>query len=342
MSTRSKASSLAGGLERLARALRALSLLDDRRDVAEHVCDAQAADVLREVAPVRADVAERGRRPALVRLEPPRVVGVLEQPVLEVLADEELRPADVAARDREAGLLDERVPAVVEGHCMNDARLGRLVEQRARLGRGHRERLVGDDVFAAGERRGIHRIVQVVRRGVVDDLDGWVIQQRLVTAVRPLDAERVRLLLRGGVAAAGDRHDVDVPEPADRVDMMRPDESGADDSHSDTFHCVLLSLPLNPRRVASAFRRKIGARICLPPDQPPPRLRRSAVALRAKAEGGSHEIPFHAIRSRRKSTPTTSPATPGGTAARSPRAHPGWRRAAARWRRPGRCSSLCW
>jgi len=26
----------------------------------------------------------------------------------------------------------------------------------------------------------------------------------------------------------------------------------------------------------------------LPPDQPPPRLRRSAEALRAKAEGGSH------------------------------------------------------
>ncbi len=40
--------------------------------------------------------------------------------------------------------------------------------------------------------------------------------------------------------------------------------------------------------VASAFRRKSSAGCILPPDQPPPRLRRSAEAF-AKAEGGSHE-----------------------------------------------------
>ena len=51
--------------------------------------DAQPADVLREIAPVRADVAERGRRAALVRLEPPGVIGVLQQPVLQVVADDE-------------------------------------------------------------------------------------------------------------------------------------------------------------------------------------------------------------------------------------------------------------
>ena len=39
-----------------------------------------------------------------------------------------------------------------------------------------------------------------------------------------------------GVAAAGDGHDVDEPEPSDRVDVVRPDEAGAHDAHPDPFH----------------------------------------------------------------------------------------------------------
>ena len=121
MSTSSNASIRIGGGKRLARALRLLALRDHRRDVAEHVRDPQAADVLRQIAPVRPDVAERRRGAALVGLEPPRVVGVLEQPVLQVVADEEVRLADVAARDRVPRLLHERVAAVVEGDGVDDA-----------------------------------------------------------------------------------------------------------------------------------------------------------------------------------------------------------------------------
>ena len=170
-------------LERLARSARLLALRDDGGDVAEHVGDAQAADVLREIAPVRSDVAERGRGAALVGLEPPRVVGVLEQPVLQVLADEEMRLADVAARDRVPRLLDERVAAVVERDRVDDAGLVRGVEQLLRLRGRHRQRLVGDDVLALGDRRGVDRVVQVVRRGVVHDLDIRIVEQRLVAAV---------------------------------------------------------------------------------------------------------------------------------------------------------------
>ena len=137
---------------------------------AEHLDDAQAADVLGQVAPVRADVAERRRRAALLRLEAPRVVGVLEQPVLQVLAVHERRRADVAAGDGEPRLLDERVAAVVEGDGVDDAGLDGEVAQRLRLGRGHRQRLVRDDVLALGDRRGVDRIVQRVGRAVVDDL----------------------------------------------------------------------------------------------------------------------------------------------------------------------------
>ena len=63
--------------------------------VAEHMRDPQAADVLREVAPVGADVPQRRRGASLVGFEPPRVIGVLDQPVLQVMAVDEARRADV-------------------------------------------------------------------------------------------------------------------------------------------------------------------------------------------------------------------------------------------------------
>ena len=229
----------AAGLERFARAARLLALRDDGGDVAEHFGDPQAADVLREIAPVRADVAERGRRAALVGLEPPRVVGVLEQPVLQVLADEEMRLADVAARDREPRLLDQRVAAVVERDRVDDAGLVRGIEELLRLRRRHRQRLVGDDVLALGDRRGVDRVVQVVGRGVVHDLDVRIVEQRLVAPVGLRGAQRLRLRLRRGLAAARDRDDVDEAEPPDRIHVMGADKPGAHDTHSDSFHTCL-------------------------------------------------------------------------------------------------------
>ena len=183
----------AGRGKRLARSLRPLALREHRRDVAEHVRDAQPAHVLRQVAPVRPDVAERRRRAALVRLEPPRVVRVLEQPVLQVVADQEMRRADVAAGDRVARLLHERVAAIVERDRMDDARLRRLIAQRFRLGRRHRQRLVGDDVLALRDGGRVDGVVQVVGRRVVHDVDVGIVEQRLVAAVRPCGAERLGL-----------------------------------------------------------------------------------------------------------------------------------------------------
>ena len=198
--------------------------------------DAQAAHVLREIAPVRSDVAERRRGAPFVGLEPPRVVGVLEQPVLQIVTDEEVRLADVAARNRVPRLLHERVAAIVERHRVDDARLGRLIEQLLRFRGGHRQRLVGDDVLAFGDRGGVDRVVQIVRCGVVDDLNVGIVEQRLVAPVGLPRAERLRLLLRRRLAAARDRDDVDVAETPHGVDVMRADEPGADDPHSDPFH----------------------------------------------------------------------------------------------------------
>src|SRR4029079_13672402 len=80
--------------------------------------------------------------------------------------------------------------------------------------------------------------VEVVRSRVVDDLDVRIVQQRLVAAIGPLDPERIGLLARRGVAAAGNREHVDVPAAAQRGDVMGPDESRPDNPHSDTLHDV--------------------------------------------------------------------------------------------------------
>src|SRR5262249_44308663 len=69
---------------------------DHRRQLGEHRDDALADDVLDEIAPVRPDVAHRGARTALVRLEPPREIGRLQQPVLQVGAVDEVDVADLA------------------------------------------------------------------------------------------------------------------------------------------------------------------------------------------------------------------------------------------------------
>ena len=197
--------------------------------------DAPAGDVLRQVAPVRADVAERRRRAALGRVEAPRVVGVLEQPVLQVVAVDEVRRADVAAGDGVPRLLHERVAAVVEGDGGDDARAPRLLDQPLRFGGRHRQRLVRDDVLAPGQRGRRHLVVQVVRRRVVDDLHVGVVDRApgscRIRVGRP-SASAFALARR--VAAAGHGHDVHEAEPPHGIDVMRPDEARTHQSHSNS------------------------------------------------------------------------------------------------------------
>ena len=89
---------------------------------------------------------------------------------------DELRRADLPGRDRVPRLLHERVAAIAERHGIEDAGLGRLIAQLARLGGRQRQRLVRDDVLALGDGRRVDRIVQEVRRGVVDDVDVRVLE----------------------------------------------------------------------------------------------------------------------------------------------------------------------
>ncbi len=146
------------------------------------------------------------------------------------------RQADVAAGNRQPRLLNQRIAAIVERDGGDDAGAPSFLDQPLRLGGRHGQRLVRDDVlpFRQGRRR--HLIVQVVWRGVVDDLDVGIVDQRLVAAVSAPCTERRRLVPARFVVAAGHRHDVDKPQPPDRVDVMRTDEAGANQPHADAFH----------------------------------------------------------------------------------------------------------
>ena len=153
----------------------------------------QAGDVLHEVAPMRSDIADGGARASLVDLEAPRVVGRVEQPVLQVGAVDEVQRPQLAGRDERTRVLNERIAAIVERDGMDDAGTLGGLKQRARLGRRGGQRLVRDDVLAALERRHDDRRVQVVRCGVVHHVHVGIGDERLVAAVGPRDAEHLGL-----------------------------------------------------------------------------------------------------------------------------------------------------
>ena len=88
------------------------------------------------------------------------------------------------ASDDLVGVLVERVEADVEVDGVDHARSGRQGEELGRVRGGHRERLLADDVPAAGEDRGGLLHVEVVGRGDVDDVHRRVGQEGVERGIR--------------------------------------------------------------------------------------------------------------------------------------------------------------
>ena len=102
----------------------------------------------------------------------------------------------------------------------------------AGLGRGQGERLLADDVPAAGQDPLGLRDVEVVRRRDVDDLDRGIVQQLVERRVGARDAERVGPEAPSLGRAAEHAANLDT-DPAQRLDVHRPDEARADDGRAD-------------------------------------------------------------------------------------------------------------
>src|SRR5918993_1988341 len=104
--------------------------------------------MLNQIAPVRSDVADRRALSPLFGLEAPREVGRLKQPVLQVRAVHEVRLTDLAVANHFTRLLHEWIAAVVESDRMYDAGFARGADERSRIFRIQRKRLVRHDVLS--------------------------------------------------------------------------------------------------------------------------------------------------------------------------------------------------
>ena len=101
--------------KRFVRAHRLPARLQDGPQLRQHADHPQARDVLDEVEPVRSRVGDHGRGSALFRIEPPGEIGVVEQPLLQIVPVHEMNAPQIAAPDHDACLLYQGVVAVIEG-----------------------------------------------------------------------------------------------------------------------------------------------------------------------------------------------------------------------------------
>ncbi len=200
-------------------------------------------------------------------LEPPVPVLGCREPVLEVAAVHGPDLPELAGTHPLARLLHERVEADVEVRAVHEpAPLGQLDELGGLRG-GHRERLLADDVLARLERLLHLRVVEVVRRRQVDDVDPVVGEDRVVALVCPGEPLRRRALGRG----ARDARDLD-PDPSQRVDVdgtdeARPDDRGPELGRKRTSRRARLrtllgwSAATSPRAVAAARVRRASGEL---------------------------------------------------------------------------------
>src|SRR3989442_14203932 len=73
--------------------------------------DILSCDMLDEVAPVGADVGKSPRCATFFHIDPPVVVGPVEEPVLEVVAMEQVQAAEQTIANHGASLLDHGIVA---------------------------------------------------------------------------------------------------------------------------------------------------------------------------------------------------------------------------------------
>ena len=146
-----------------------------------------------------ADVADAATDPGALRVRPPvRLLLAFRfelggEPTLGILDDDLPDPAELAAADPVAGLLDHRVAGVVVGQAEDETGLFDEFDQGFRLGRRLRHRLVAHHVEARFERRHSDREVHVVRGDDGDEVHplgrvegGLARHHLLVGAVAPL------------------------------------------------------------------------------------------------------------------------------------------------------------
>ena len=179
-----------------------------------------------------ADVAHRPQRPAEARDEAPVPVGLEEQPVLEVVPAHQAHVAHAAVAHEVADMLVERVEADVEVHRVHATRSRGQVDQLARLVRGHGQRLLAHHVATCRKDLRDLWMVEVVRRGDVDDLHPIVVEEVGQRGIRPGHADA----FGAGGASLGGRAEQPMhlhAHASQCLDVDGADEAAADDGGPD-------------------------------------------------------------------------------------------------------------
>ena len=220
------------GRERLDGPRGAVADRDERGEVGHHRLHALAGQERREVEPVGADVADGPEGAAALRFEPPVPVGVVEEPVLEVAPGDQPDVPHPAVAHEPRHVLVERVEPDVEVDRVDEAARRGQPDEVARLVRGHRQGLLAHDVPARREDRLDLRVVQLVGRRDVDDVDPVVVEQLVQRGVGAADVDLLRA--GGGAVARGAEQAGDVDaDPAQGLDVHRADEAAADHGGAD-------------------------------------------------------------------------------------------------------------
>ena len=143
----------------------------------------------------------------------------------------EVHAPGLTRADALARLADGRVEAVDERNRGLAVRRGGCGHEQLRSRRVHGERLLADHVLAGGERGSRERLVKVIRRADVHDVEVGVLHELLGGRGRAIGAEgacgRLGALGRG----RRDRHDARAGQ-AGGAGMDGADEAGPGDSDS--------------------------------------------------------------------------------------------------------------
>ena len=145
-----------------------------------------------------------------------------------------MEPTTLVCRNPGPCLADQRIVAIDEGNGGDKCRAARLLGEKLRICDSSRQRLLADDVLAAGQRGGREIAVRTIGSADMDDVDvGGIDELQRVTgcALGPenLGADRGSFRRR-----AGDGDDVGARR-ADRARMHPAHKAGADDPRTESI-----------------------------------------------------------------------------------------------------------
>ena len=229
---------LAGGTgpERQDAALGPAPLGQAGMELGHDLDDLLSGDELDQVEPVAAEVGDDVGVPGDLGVQPPGIVRLEKEPVLEEVADEGPDISQVAAPGPGRRFLHDGIVAIAEVDRRQSAVLRGQRQEFGRFARVEGQRLFGQEILSGPDGLGVDVEVDVVRGAVVHDLDLGIGDEGVGVAVDPPDAEPVGRgagQLRVRIGHGRDLDPAEAPQhvQVDHADVARPDEPDLDRLH---------------------------------------------------------------------------------------------------------------